>query len=110
MVQVNNFYFLQDVGSPVISQESHNTTGETMTLQFEGSATAFSCNVLGCSDLVSDDYYILSGFDVDFSMVNAITKKSIYTFGVEGISKIKVQLTSIGGGTLSVFARITKGV
>ena len=110
MVQVNNFYFLQNATSATETDVTHNASGETLTLQVDGDASAFSFQIKGCVDLMSDEFYQLSGLDLDFNTSKTITKTGIYTFGVDGISKLKLKLDSISGGSITVFAKITKGV
>lgn len=110
MVIVNNFYFLKDASAARQSDITHNSSAETLTVQFDGTATSFSAQVLGCADLVSDTFYPLTGFDTAFNDVQTLTAKGIYTFGIEGVAKIKLNLTSISGGSISAFAKMTKGV
>lgn len=110
MIIVNNFYFLKDVTATKTSDITRNSSAETLTVQFDGTATSFSAQVLGCADLASDDFYPLTGFDTAFNDVQTLNSKGIYTFGIEGIAKIKLNLTSISGGSISAFAKMTKGV
>ena len=110
MVIVNTFYFLENASAAATSDVSHNANAETMTLQIDGTATSFSAQVLGCTDLKSDTFYPLTGFDLAFDPTSTLTSKGIYTFGIEGIAKIKLNLTAVSGGSISAFARVTKGV
>lgn len=110
MVPVNNFYFLKNVSSAQTSAETKNMTGETLTMQIDGTGVGFSIKLLGCSDMASENYYELTGLTTSFSNIQTMTTNGIYTFGIEGISKLKVQLTSIASGSVTVFGKITKGV
>lgn len=105
-----NIYFLQDVNSTGASAVHTNVSGETLTIQVDGDATSFSFQLLGCSDFYSDDFYALTGFTTAFDPIATITTKGIYTFGIEGISKMKVNLTAVSGGSVTVFGKMTQGV
>ena len=105
-----NIYFLQDASSAIEGAVQSNVTGETLTVQVEGDATSFSFQLLGCSDYYSEDFYAITGFTTAFEPITTITSKGIYTFGIEGLSKIKVNLTAVSGGALTVFGKITQGV
>lgn len=110
MVIVNNFYFLRDASVAQVSENTRNSNCETLTVQFDGTATSFAAQILGSVDLASDTYYPLTGFDTTFNDVQTLTTKGIYTFGIEGIAKFKLNLTEISGGSISAFAKMTKGV
>lgn len=110
MVIVNTFYFLKDVSAAQVSDITHNSSCETLTVQFDGTATSFSAQIFGSADLASDTYYPLTGFDAAFNDTQTLTTKGIYTFGIEGVAKIKLNLTAISGGSISAFAKMTKGV
>lgn len=105
-----NIYFLQGANSAQASDIQCNVTGETLTIQVEGDATSFSFQLLGCSDFYSEDFYALTGFTTAFDPIATITAKGIYTFGIEGISKLKVNLTAVSGGSVTVFGKMTQGV
>ena len=110
MVVVNNFYFLKDAGAAQISAVTKNMTGENLTIQVDGDGSGFSLKLLGCSDMASESYYDLTGLSTSFETLQTITTNGIYSFGVEGIAKLKVQLTSITSGSVTVFGKLTKGV
>lgn len=107
MITHNNFYFLNEVNEVAESAVTHNTRGEVLTLQVEGEATTVGLQVMGCSDMASDEFHVLSGFDTSYDLSDSITKKGIYTYGIDGIAKIKVKLNEVSGGSVSVFGKIT---
>ena len=110
MVVVNNFYFLKDVSSAQTSNITKNMCGENLTIQIEGTGSSFSLKLLGCSDMDSNDYFELTGLTPSFQTLQSMTSNGIYSFGIEGIAKLKLQLVSIGGGSVTAFGKITKGV
>ncbi len=110
MITHNNFYFLNKATEAVESSVTHNTRGEVLTLQVEGEATSLKLQVLGCSDMASDEFHVLSGFDTAYNLLDTMTENGIYTYGIEGVGKIKVLLLEAPGGQVSVFGKITMGV
>lgn len=110
MVCINNYYFLKDVNVAKEGNIYHNMQGESLTLQIEGDAAAFTLQILGCSDMASEEYHVLSGLDTAYNLLDTFTTNGIYVFGIDGIGKIKVVLSEIGGGKLSAFGKMTKGV
>ena len=110
MITHNNFYFLKNVTEAQESPMTVNTQGEILTLQVEGTATSVSLQVFGISDMASDEWHLLTGFTSNYDLITSITSKGLYTFGIEGVAKIKVNLLSVTGGKASVFGKITKGV
>ena len=110
MIPKNRFYFLENASTAQQSDTTSNVTGETLTMQVEGTATSFSLQLLGCSDNKSNDFYPITGFTLGFDTVDTITAKGIYTFGIEGFGRLKVNLTAVSGGSVTVFAKVTQGV
>lgn len=81
--------------------------GSQLVIQVEGTATSFSIEVQGLVDGESNVYRplaIINNFD--FSILQEITEKGIYSIGVDGITKIKLNLISITGGNLTVFGKL----
>ena len=110
MITHNNFYFLNEVSVAMESPITHNTRGEVLTLQVEGTASAVKLQVLGCSDMASDEFHVLSGLNTAYNHLDTITEKGIYTYGIEGMGKIKVVLLEVSGGEISAFGKVTMGV
>lgn len=110
MVVVNNFYFFKNLGEAKTSEITKNMSGDNLTIQIDGDGSDFSIKLLGCSDMASEEYYELSGLSTSFEVLQSITENGIYSFGIEGIAKLKLQLVSISGGSITAFGKITKGV
>ena len=107
---LNNFYALKDATSPMESETTTNVRAETLTVQVEGTGTGISLQLLGCSDLKSEEYHVMTGFTSDFKITNEITENGIYTFPVDGMGRFKFNLAAVGGGSVTVFCRMTTGV
>ena len=106
---LNNFYAFEGASEAAESEPTTNVKAETLTVQVEGTATSMSLEVLGCSDLKSDEYHVLTGFTSDFNLTSEMTANGIYTFPVDGLGRFKLNLTSVSGGEVTVFCRMTTG-
>ena len=107
---LNNFYALKDATAPMESETTTNVQAETLTVQVEGTGAGVSLQLLGCSDLKSDEYHVMTGFTSDFKITNEMTENGIYTFPVGRMGRFKFNLAAIGGGSVTVFCRMTTGV
>lgn len=105
---LNNFYALKDATVPMEGPETWNKRGDTLTVQVEGTFSG-EIQVLGCSDLESDEYHALSGFDSSFNIVDTMSASGIYTFPIDGMGKYVIKLNSIASGKVSAFCRVTTG-
>lgn len=108
MVNINNFYFLKNVSSAMESNPTINVDGDVLCIEVEGTASSCEIEVLIGSDRVSDGYYPITGIDPQFNLVENITKNGCYIYGIEGYSRIKVNLKSVSGGDISIFGKIIK--
>lgn len=106
---LNNFYAIKDASAPTTSKEMWNKRGDTLTVQLEGAFTGAEAKVLGCSDLESDEFHPITGFDVAFNLVDTMKTAGIYTFPIGGMGKFKIELSAINGGAISAFCRVTTG-
>lgn len=106
---LNNFYAIKDASAPTTGKETWNKRGDTLTVQLEGNFTGVEARVLGCSDLESNEFHPITGFDSLFNLVDAMKTSGIYTFPIDGMGKFKVDLSAINGGSMSAFCRVTTG-
>lgn len=105
MTVANNFVFLTNAATPQVSNELVNYNGDTLQLEVNGDGIVYSLTVYGKVD-INSAYTPLSTVKLDgFEVSKTITSNGIYSCGISGISKIKVELTSIGAGSVSVFGR-----
>ena len=74
MITLNNFYFLNNVSAAIESPVTHSMRGESLMLQVEGTASSMKIQVLGCSDLASEEFHVLSGLDMAYNLSNEITQ------------------------------------
>ena len=106
---LNNFYAIKNASAPTTSKETWNKRGDTLTVQLEGNFSGASVRVLGCSDLESNEFHPLTGFDSSFNIIDTMRSAGIYTFPIEGMGKFKIDATEIDGDSMSAFCRVTTG-
>lgn len=106
---LNNFYAIKDATAPTTSEETWNRRGDTLTVQLEGSFVGAKVKILGCSDLESQEFHPITGFDSSFGLTDTMETAGLYTFPIEGMGKFKVEIAAINSGSLSVFCRMTTG-
>lgn len=105
MTVANNFVFLTNASAPQVSNELVNYNGDMLQLEVNGDGIVYSLIVYGKVD-INSEYTALSTIKLDgFEVNETITSNGIYSCCISGISKIKVELTSIGVGSVSVFGR-----
>lgn len=106
---LNNFYAIKDASAPMTSRETWNKRGDALTVQLEGAFTGAEVKVLGCSDLESDEFHTIMGFDASFNLTDTMKTAGIYTFPIGGMGKFKIELSAINSGSMSAFCRVTTG-
>lgn len=111
MESVYTFYACQEASATTQSNIISNAKGENLTLSVSGNATGLAISLWGVVDAANlDNFYKISGINLgDFSVVTDIGANGVYQFSIEGLSKLYIAITAITGGTVTAFARITKG-
>lgn len=84
-----------------------NAVGEMLFVQVDGTASAFTLQVQGRCNRGSGEFVNLTGFDGAFNTKNSVTSTGVYTYYVEGMTELKVNLVSVVGGAISVYAMTT---
>lgn len=93
--------------SPTISNVYVNNKSERLTLQITGTFSAATVLVQGLVNLNSTAWTTLAALDLtDFTFSNAsgVRGKGIYQIGVSGILRVRINLTAISGGDITVAA------
>lgn len=106
----DNFLFIDKATEALTSNQLKNKSSDNLTIQVSGTFTSAEFNVQGKTDINSNEWVNLSVVNVsDYSVVSNVTKKGIYTLSVEGFSFLRVNLTAVSGGNITVFGRLTMG-
>lgn len=94
----NEIYFFKNQSSVGTSDSLYNVNDGTLILQVDGNVSDLELLVLGNTDLVDDDFVILKTINAtDYSMSDKITSTGIYWIDINGIRKIKLNLSKITG-------------
>lgn len=109
MIAANAFEVFKNV-SQAGEFETSTVGGENLTVQVSGSATGVALTIYGQVDFMSTDWTPVSCVNLTtLEFNNSITAKGLYILPITGLARIKFALTSVSGGEISVFSRITKG-
>lgn len=106
----NEIYFFENQSSVSTSDFLYNVNDGTLILQVDGNVSNLELSVLGNTDLVDDDFVTLKTINAsDYSMGDKITSTGIYWIDINGIRKIKLNLSKITG-SVSVKAITKRGL
>lgn len=107
---INDKIFLTSITAPTTSEPIGNSNlGELLTLEISGTSTEFELVVEGIVDINSTTWTTLGWISVDNNVGTTITTKGIYEIVAQNLSKIRVDLTSISNGNISVYGRMCGG-
>ena len=94
----NEIYFFQNQSAVSTSDLLYNVNDGTLILQIDGNVGNLELSVLGNTDLIDDDFVTLKTINAtDYSMSDNITSTGIYWVDINGIRKIKLNLSKITG-------------
>ena len=94
----NEIYFFKNQSSVSTSGSLYNVNDGTLILQVDGDVSNLELSVLGNTDLVDDDFVTLKTINAsDYNMSDKITSTGIYWIDINGIRKIKLNLSKITG-------------
>ena len=94
----NEICFFENQSSVGTSDPLYNVNDGVLILQVDGSVSNLELSVLGNTDLVDDDFVTLKTINAtDYSMGDKITSAGIYWVDINGIRKVKLNLSKITG-------------
>ena len=106
----NEIYFFKNQSSVSISDSLYNVNDGVLILQVDGNASNLELSVLGNTDLIDDDFIALKTINAtDYSMSDKITSTGIYWVDINGIRKVKLNLSKITG-SVNVKALTKRGL
>ena len=106
----NEIYFFQNQSAVSTSDLLYNVNDGTLILQIDGNVGNLELSVLGNTDLIDDDFVTLKTINAtDYSMSDNITSTGIYWVDINGIRKIKLNLSKITG-SVNVKALTKRGL
>ena len=94
----NEIYFFKNQSSVSTSDSLYNVNDGTLILQVDGDVSNLELSVLGNTDLLDDDFVTLKTINAsNYNMSDKITSTGIYWIDINGIRKIKLNLSKITG-------------
>lgn len=108
---LSDFVFFDEATSAGISNEWINSHADTFTLQVSGTATAFSATVEAQTDIALSAsngfipvclFNLSTGKKVENGLIEA---KGRYAVVSEGVVKMRVRLTAVTGGNVTIFGK-----
>ena len=106
----NEIYFFKNQSSVSTSGSLYNVNDGTLILQVDGSVSNLELLVLGDTDLVDDNFVTLKAINAsDYNMSDKITSTGIYWIDINGIRKVKLNLSKITG-SVNVKALTKRGL
>lgn len=106
----NEIYFFKNQSSVGISDSLYNVNDGTLILQVDGNVGNLELLVLGNTDLVDDDFVTLKTINAtNYSISDKITSTGIYWIDINGIRKVKLNLSKITG-SVNVKALTKRGL
>ena len=105
MTTEKNFVFFTNATSAKESNELSNFQSDELWLQVSGDATGLNAEVQIQANN-GDEFVPCAVIDVsNLSVCNSISKNGIYVCSISGAGKIKVEIKSIGSGSVNIFSR-----
>ena len=106
MRTIANLILISGATGATISSEFINNECDICSVQVTGTFSAVSLTVQGVTNTSGGEWVDIASADLsNYDITNPITAKGIYEAGIEGISKVRVKVTSVTGGNVSVFAK-----
>ena len=106
MRTIANLPLISGATGATVSPEFINNQCDILSLQVSGTFSAVSLTVQGVTSTSGSEWTNIAAVDLsNFDIKNPITAEGIYETGIEGISKVRVNVTSVTGGSVSVFAK-----
>lgn len=97
---------ISGASTPTVSNTFVNNNSEICTLQISGTFASATVKVEGIVDINSGRWVSLATFDLtDLDLkTNGMSDKSLYRVGIAGILRVRISLTAINGGDITVMA------
>lgn len=106
MRTIANLLLISGATGATVSPEFINNECDICSVQVSGTFSAVSLTIQGVTDTSGGEWTDIAAADLQsYDIKNPITSAGIYETGIEGISKVRVKVTSVTGGSVSVFAK-----
>ena len=103
---INSGLVINTATTPTISDEYINNSCDIVSLEVKGTFTSATVKLQGMIDPNSTEWVDLAMINMtDYSTFSAVENKGIFEGGIEGVLKVRVNVTAVSGGNVSVYAR-----
>jgi len=93
--------------SATVADILNNTNCDTLSLNVSGTATSLTITIEANNIFNSTEYQSIAAIKLsDFSINETITSTGLFEIPIEATANIKVSLTSVSGGDVTVEARL----
>lgn len=84
-----------------------NNNCDVLGIQITGTFSSATVNVQGMVNVDSNTWVNLAALNLtDFDIENTgITAKGLYEIGIEGVLRVRVNVSSVSGGNISVYGK-----
>lgn len=106
MVTQENFKFIQEATGAKISESWTNNHCDTLELQVSGTFTDLSATVEGKVDINAEWTQVGTVNLTKFAKALTLTEKGIYAVDIGGLFGVRVNVTSVSGGNVTIFGRV----
>ena len=107
MVIQSNLPFATDITSPTVSKPFMNAASDVLALQISGSFTSAQVRIEG-RIAKGAEWTPLAAIDLStFAAVKGdLTAAGLYEFGVASIRELRANVSSVSGGTITVYGHL----
>ena len=105
---VSRGYWIEEATGATTSTVFINNSCDSLGLQVTGTFSSATVKVQGTVDVDSSDWVDIIAIDLsDMSTeTSGITAKGIYQIPIESLCKVRVNVTAVSGGNISVYAQV----
>lgn len=103
---INSGLVINTATTPTASDEYINNSCDIVSLEVKGTFTSATVKLQGMIDPASTEWVDLAMINLTtWAMAESINASGIYEGAIEGALKVRVNVTAVSGGNVSVYAR-----
>lgn len=107
MKTISNVLLIDAATSATVSSYVANNNCDVLGIQVTGTFTSATVFVQGMVNIDANTWVNLAALDLtEFDMENAgITAAGLYEVGIEGVLRVRINVTAVSGGNISVYGK-----
>lgn len=103
---ISNGLIINGATSAINSDEYINNSCDIVSLEVKGTFSSATVKLQGVIDPDSTTWVDIGVINMtSYKTLEAISAKGIFEGGIEGVLKVRVAVTAVSGGDISVYAR-----